>query len=149
MKIDIDTSEFDNLDKTWRGLDSKGRSRIMANALRAAGRVYRDALAGANFGAKTGNLRRAFVSAHLAARKVKRADRVAAWVAPNKRITKAYHAHLVEHGSKGRVTRKSGANRGRMPALRPMQRALQSSWPSMRNKIEVTVDRGIKRALGR
>ena len=163
MRLKVDTSGLDDVRQRMRGLGEKDRRRIMANALRAGARVYKNRLVGARINTRTGRLRRGYVQAYIKARGGIRKDGVIAWVAARRKGTGAYHSHLYEWGSKKRFAtyrRKfrgyrgawvslppSKVARGRMPSFRPMSKALAAAWPSMRRKIEDSVDRGIKKAF--
>jgi len=64
----------------------------------------------------------------------------------NKASDKTQHQFLVEYGSKPRVT-KSGANRGRMPAMHPIQQASRASESQVKALLESEMKLAYEKAL--
>lgn len=64
----------------------------------------------------------------------------------NKASDKTQHQFLVEYGSKPRVT-KSGANRGRMPAMHPIEQASRASESQVKALLESEMKLGYEKAL--
>ena len=177
MRLKVDTSDMGDIRSQMLGIREKHRVRIMKNALRAAGRIYKKRLVGVRMNVQTGSLRRGYRQAYVAARGGIRKDSVVAWVATRRKGTGAYHAHLYEWGTGERYTtrrtvrdyrptmdrmdrrffrrhgylthtKKTGKlYRGRMPALGPMAVSLVPAWPAMKAKIDDLVDKGIRRSL--
>lgn len=65
----------------------------------------------------------------------------------NKASDKTYHQFLVEYGSKQRFT-KSGANRGRMPAMHPIEQASRASESQVKGLLESEMRTALVNALG-
>ena len=104
MRLDVDASGMNNIRRQMLGIREKHRVRIMKNALRAAGRIYKNRLVGVRMNVQTGSLRRGFSQAYVASRGGIRKDGVIAWVAVRRKGTGAYHAHLYEWGTGPRWT---------------------------------------------
>jgi hypothetical protein len=64
----------------------------------------------------------------------------------NKASDKTQHQFLVEYGSKPRVT-KSGANRGRMPAMHPIEQASRASESQVKALLESEMKLAYEKAL--
>lgn len=64
----------------------------------------------------------------------------------NKASDKTQHQFLVEYGSKPRVT-KSGANRGRMPAMHPIEQASRAAESQVKALLESEMKLAYEKAL--
>lgn len=64
----------------------------------------------------------------------------------NKASDKTQHQFLVEYGSKQRTT-KSGANRGRMPALHPIMQATRAAMSQVKGLLETEMKAAYQKAL--
>jgi hypothetical protein len=64
----------------------------------------------------------------------------------NKAADQTQHQFLVEYGSKPRVT-KSGANRGRMPAMHPIEQASRASESQVKALLESEMKLAYEKAL--
>ena len=64
----------------------------------------------------------------------------------NKASDKTQHQFLVEYGSKPRVT-KGGANRGRMPAMHPIEQASRASESQVKALLESEMKLAYEKAL--
>jgi len=64
----------------------------------------------------------------------------------NKASDKTYHQFLVEYGTAKRET-KSGANRGVMPAIRPIERASQAVLSQVQAKPQREMQVGLQKAI--
>lgn len=64
----------------------------------------------------------------------------------NKASDKTQHQFLVEYGSKPRMT-KSGANRGRMPAMHPIEQASRASASQVKALLESEMKLAYEKAL--
>lgn len=64
----------------------------------------------------------------------------------NKGADKTYHQFLVEYGTKQRFA-KNGANRGRMPALKPIRQASAAAMSQVKGQLETEMKTAYQNAL--